>query len=257
MSEPTKDQIEARARSLEALPESEYQRIRTAAESIEHWNLQYREEKAMNTELLKELSGFRAEVRRLHARLDRADRLLMAVSSDWWPYVHGRCTIESVLILGKRVTAYFTRPMCCERDTDKDGNCDRHPDSAQAHAAHCSGTVWTEAGNPTDCPKCPPVTRPKGHYCKGAKKDRPYGSGDCSSCPPPTPAKCGLTTGWEQPCANDKSTCNHHKDLRCRCGATPTYLCGNPLQFVCGAPLCDYCACNCSAGMLPRKTRTP
>ena len=42
MSEPTKAQIDKRFKSLCALPESDTEKLRTAAESIEYWNLQYR-----------------------------------------------------------------------------------------------------------------------------------------------------------------------------------------------------------------------
>jgi hypothetical protein len=69
------------------------------------------------------------------------------------------------------------------------------------------------------------------------------------------PERCGLTTGWEAPCPALADSCDTHKNYKCRCGAKPTYLCGATHQFVCGSPLCDYCVCNCSAGMNPRKTR--
>lgn len=48
-------------------------------------------------------------LKRLHA----AERLLVIVSNDWWPYVHDSCTIDSVKRVQKRITAYFKRKVEC------------------------------------------------------------------------------------------------------------------------------------------------
>lgn len=62
MVEVPKERIEKRFRSLCALPESDSERLRTAAESIEYWAMENQESKALCVEQAKEIANLKSRL---------------------------------------------------------------------------------------------------------------------------------------------------------------------------------------------------